>query len=59
MLGMGNLAELQGHFFHPHWSFDLFPKSIFPRSLGKIKCQDGSSWQPLASERLFVPGGCA
>lgn len=48
-----------GSFFHPQWSFDLFPKSICPHSLGKIKCQDGSSWQPLASERLCVPGGCA
>lgn len=48
-----------GSFFHPQWSFDLLPKSMFPHSLGEIKCQGGSSWHPLASERFLVPGGRA
>lgn len=59
MLGMGNLPELQGHFFTLSGVLIYFQNLSNPIHWGKIKSQGGSSWQSLASETLFAPGGCA
>lgn len=59
MLGVGNLPELQGHFFILSGVLIYSQNLSFPAHWRKIKCQDDSSWQALASEKLSVPGGCA